>query len=274
MIQLLNWLGKRFLLSYPGELVALGASALSCLFHPPANRKSEFSQLVSRTYLTGVEAIPLVVFVALIIGTVTIVQAVSVMPKIGAGDYFGSVMVVVVIREMGPLFTAFLIAGRTGSALSTFLGNMKVQQEIDALRVMGINPTRYLIYPALMGTMIAMFGLTVLFNLTSILGGYFVVRSLAGIIPQFADLELSLGLFLERIFSSMSLVDGLLAIAKPVFFGMVISLISCYHGITVGNDTRQVPDATNRAVVNSFVFTIVFDLLFAVPLLRNLDIPL
>ena len=272
MTGILAWLGLRYRMSYVGQLMELGLHASWCAVHREGNRKQSMDQLVGQIYFTGVEAIPLVAFLALVIGSATILQATTVMPKIGAGDYFGNVMVVVVIREVGPLFTAFLVAGRTGSALSTYLGNMKVQQEIDALRTMGVDPIRYLVYPSFAATVISMFCLTIIFNLVAIIGGFFVVQILAGMMPELFGEPLPISLFMERILASMGLLDGVLGIVKPVFFGVLVSLIACFHGINVGNDIRQVPAATTNGVVNSFVCITLFDSLFAIPFLARLEL--
>lgn len=250
----------------------LGLQASWCAVRKAGNRKQSLDQLITQIYFTGVEAIPLVAFLALVIGSATILQASTVMPKIGAGDYFGNVMVLVVVREVGPLFTAFLVAGRTGSALSTYLGNMKVQQEIDALKTMGVDPVRYLVYPVFAATMISMFCLTVIFNLVAIFGGYLVVKLLSLMVSDFSDVHLSLSLFMERILASMGIIDGVLGIVKPVFFGMLVSIIACYHGINVSNDIREVPKATTKGVVNSFVCITLFDTLFALPFLARMGL--
>lgn len=268
----LAWLGMRYRMSYVGRLMELGLQASWCAVHREGNRRQSLDQLIGQIYYTGVEAIPLVAFLALIIGSATILQATTVMPKIGAGDYFGNVMVVVVIREVGPLFTAFLVAGRTGSALCTYLGNMKVQQEIDALQTMGVDPIRYLVYPSFAATVISMFCLTIIFNLVAILGGFFVVHILSVFLPQLFGEPLPLSLFMDRILASMGLLDGALAIVKPVCFGVLVSLIACFHGINVGNDVRQVPAATTSGVVNSFVCITLFDSLFAIPFLARLEL--
>ena len=272
MTRVLAWIGLRYRQSYAGQLMELALQASWCAVHREGNRKQGFEQLISQIYFTGVEAIPLVAFLALVIGSATILQASTVMPKIGAGDYFGNVMVLVVVREVGPLFTAFLVAGRTGSALSTYLGNMKVQQEIDALKTMGVDPIRYLIYPTFLATVVSMFCLTLIFNLVAIFGGYMVVQILTAVVPDFSAVQLPLGLFLERILASMGILDGVLGIVKPVMFGALVSLIACFHGINVGNDIRDVPKATTNGVVNSFVCITLFDTLLALPFLANMEL--
>ncbi|MEO7424421.1 MAG: ABC transporter permease, partial [Fibrobacteria bacterium] len=105
MTRILNWIGLRSRRSYVGQLMELGLQASWCAVRKAGNRKQGLDQLITQIYFTGVEAIPLVAFLALVIGSATILQAATVMPKIGAGDYFGNVMVLVVVREVGPIFT-------------------------------------------------------------------------------------------------------------------------------------------------------------------------
>ncbi len=272
MASLLTWIGMISRKSYLGQLLELGIKSSLCVFGGKANRRQSLQQMVGQTYFTGVEAIPLVAFLALVLGSATILQAVTVMPKFGAGDYFGNVMVIVIVREVGPLFTAFLVAGRTGSALSTFLGNMKVQQEIDALVAMGVDPVRYIVFPAFLATIVSLFCLTVVFNLAAIIGGFFVVQLLGLLVPDFSGMQLPLALYMDRIFSSMGVMDGVLGILKPLIFGAIIALVSCYHGITVSNDIRDVPKATTNGVVNSFVFIVLCDSILAIPFLAGLEI--
>ncbi len=272
MVQVLGWVGERCRQAYFGQLAELGLRAIISGFRRTGNRKHHFEQVVTQLYFTGVEALPLVFFLALILGSATILQSATVMPRFGAGDYFGNVMVVVVVREVGPLFTAFLIAGRTGSALSTYLGNMKVQSEIDALRTLGVDPIRYLVFPAFAATVTSMFCLTVVFNLTAIFGGFFVVKILQIFAVNANGLELPFSLYMDRIFASMSFLDGIIGFVKPVVFGALVSLIASHHGITVGGDIREVPKATTHSVVNSFVAIILADSLFALPFLANLEL--
>jgi phospholipid/cholesterol/gamma-HCH transport system permease protein len=108
--------------------------------------------------------------------------------------------------------------------------------------------------------------------LVAIFGGYVVVKMLALVLTDSTELQLSLSLFLERILASMGVMDGVLGIVKPVAFGMLVSVIACYHGMEVTNDIREVPKATTRGVVNSFVCITLFDVIFAIPFLTNLGL--
>jgi phospholipid/cholesterol/gamma-HCH transport system permease protein len=272
VIRTLAWTGTTWRSSYIGKLTELGFRALGSMAIRPANPRENFRQWVSQVYFTGVEAVPLVALLAVVIGSATILQAAAVMPRFGATDYFGGVMVIVVMREIGPLFTAFLVAGRTGSGLSTYLGNMKVNQEVDALRVMGIDPVRFLVLPAFTATLVSLFALTLIFHFTALFGGFAVVKFL-GLFSSgsMAGLQLSLPQYLDRVTDSMGLMDAILVVAKPMCFGTLISLVASHHGLSVKADAREVPKATTRGVVHAFAGVILLDALFALPFLLTVE---
>ena len=199
---------------------------------------------------------------ALVIGAAALLEAAAVMPRVGAGDDLAAVMVAVVAREIGPLFTAFLAAGRTGSALATTLGNMQVRQEIDALRAMGMDPVRFLVFPAFAATVVSLFCLMALFNATALFGGFGAAKFLS-LFASEPWLRLSFGQYLGRVADSLGTPDAWLAVGKPACFGALISLIACHQGLSVGADTRAVPRAVTRSVVHSFAGIILADAVFA-----------
>lgn len=272
VIRTLAWTGASWRRSYIGKLTELGFRSVASLFAKSANPRENFRQWVAQIYFTGVEAVPLVALLAVVIGSATILQAAAVMPRFGATDYFGGVMVIVVMREIGPLFTAFLVAGRTGSGLSTYLGNMKVNQEVDALRVMGIDPIRFLVLPAFTATLISLFALTVIFHFTALFGGFGVVKFL-GLFSSgsTAGLQLSLAQYMDRVTDSMGAMDALIVVAKPICFGTLISLVATHQGLSVRADAREVPKATTRGVVHAFAGVIILDALFALPFLLTVE---
>ena len=252
-------------MNYFIKLIVLSLEIFFSVFKKLGNRKASFSTFISQTYYTGVEAVPQIAILAAVVGAITILQAVTVMPKLGGGGALGGVMVAVVIRELGPLMTALFIAGRTGSAMSTYIGSMKMMQEVDALKAMGVDPLHYLIMPAFFATLVSIFCLTMLFNLVAVLGGYFIVWIMNIAIPGIFTAHLSLSLFTEKIFEAMGLLDISYGVAKPLIFGIFISVIACFHGMSVGLDVREVPKATRITVVHSFVFIIVIDLILSIP---------
>lgn len=263
-IRLLSGLGDAFLGSLPGQILRMGVRTVTCLFDGPRTTvRQVWDILVQQVYFTGVETAPIAMMLALLLGGVTIVQAATVMPRFGSGDYLGAVMVLVVLRELAPLFVAFLIAGRTGSALASYLGTMKVGQEIDALESMGIDPVRFLVLPALLGSTVATVCLSLLFSAVAILGGYAVASIIAVTMPQFGAIHLPFGLFLEKMAAALTAADAFILILKPMAFGSSIALIACHHGLSVGISPHEVPQGTRKAVVLSLVTVVFIDGLFA-----------
>jgi phospholipid/cholesterol/gamma-HCH transport system permease protein len=248
----------------PGRIASLFYHVVASLFEGRRlTARAVWEMFQQQLYFTGVEAVGLVVGLALLLGGVTIVQAATVLPRIGTSDFLGDVMVLVIIRELAPLFTAFLVAGRTGSALATFLGNMKVNNEIDALETMGIDPVRYLVLPALLGCVTAMVCLTLIFIATAILGGYVVANLLSDLFPSILGMNMSFSVFLNRTVTALQFLDGVVLLLKPIAFGTVIALLACNSGLSLGISPHEVPQGTRRAVVQAFAYVVVLDGLFA-----------
>jgi ABC-type transporter Mla maintaining outer membrane lipid asymmetry permease subunit MlaE len=145
------------------------------------NRIITKQNVIMQILFTGVEAVPLVSMMGLMIGSIVIIQSTTLAPKFGAGEFLGKIMVIGVIRELGPLVTAFIVIGRSGAALSTYLGNMKVANELDALEVMGIDPVHVRVMPALLGFIISLAGLTLFFDAVAIIGGFAFSRLLVSL---------------------------------------------------------------------------------------------
>ena len=123
-----------------GQLFALFFRTIASLFASNHNFRNDSRNIILQTFFTGIEIFPPLFTVATLFGTVTIIEVISLTGKMGMSDFVGNLMVVALIRELGPILTAFLIAGRTGSSLTTYIGGMVINSEVDALATMGINP--------------------------------------------------------------------------------------------------------------------------------------
>lgn len=260
---------------FVGRVIGLLWQVSTCLFRGRrATLRSLRDIFVQQLYFTGVEAVPIVLGLAVLLGGVTIVQAATVLPRIGTSDFLGDVMVLVILRELAPLFTAFLVAGRTGSALATYLGTMKVNYEVDALESMGIDPVRFLVLPAVLGCIAAMVCLSLLFTAVAILGGYAAALGLASLFPAVLGLDMPFGVFLSRTVRALAYLDLFVLLLKPMVFGLAIAILSCHNGLSLGISLHEVPQGTRRAVVQAFVAVVlidgVFAALFVVPQLSGL----
>jgi phospholipid/cholesterol/gamma-HCH transport system permease protein len=215
---------------------------------------SSFKQIVSQVLFTGVEAFWLVGIIGLLCGITIIIQAMTNMPKFGVGEYFGNILIIVVIRELGPFFTSLVVVGRSGSALATFIGNMRVGKEIAALEVMGIDPVHFLVMPALVAMVISMVCLGVYFDIIAIIGGYFVAQ---------VKVSIPFGIFMSTVLDALTWQDILISMCKNILFGAIIALMSCFYGLAV-NNMREVPQAALKSVVGCMISTLLINILITV----------
>ncbi len=250
----IEWLGARVVagFTYLADLSALVVRVFQDLGGGGARGRREAVRVIARQILfTGVDALPVTSVIALLLGIIVITQAGTQLPLVGAESLIGSVIVVGVIRELGPLLTAFIVIGRSGTAITTELGNMRVSQEVTALRLMGIPITRFIIMPRVIGMILAMLCLTFYFDLVAVLGG-FVIAKLELTIPFTA--------FADSIVKSLSSLDVLVTAVKSVTFGTLIAAIGCHHGMAVGQSPTEVPQQTTKAMINSVTICLAVDM--------------
>jgi len=214
-----------------------------------------FEITLRQIYFTGVEALKVVTLVSLALGTVVIVEVGSQMAILGGVKFISTILVVVIIRELGPLLTAFIVIGRSGTAIATELGNMVVAHELDAIRAMGINPVYFLVTPRIIGVTIAVICLTIFFDLVSLLGGFLVSMLI---------LAEDLPLFLKELMGSLTATDLVFGLLKSAVFGLLISLTCTYHGLTVRYSPIEVPQVATRGVVSAILSCVLFNVLLTV----------
>ena len=238
------------------SLFNLFFSALGSVFKNwSRNKFTTRNDITQQILFTGVEAVHIISIIGLMIGSIVIIQSTTLAPKFGAGEFLGKIMVIAVIRELAPLVTAFIVIGRSGAALSTYLGNMKVTNELDALEVMGIDPVHVRVMPAVIGFIVAIFGLTLFFDAVAVLGGYLFSRMIV---------SLPMVVFFKMILNELSPYDLLISAVKCVLFGSVISTVSCYHAMNISASFQEVPQATIKAVVNSIIFSVLINAIVTV----------
>lgn len=211
--------------------------------------------LLRQILFTGFEALKLITWVGLAIGAAIIIQGMSLLDTFGQSGLVYNILIIVVTKELGPILTAFIIIARSGTAISTELGNMVVSNEIEALVSFGINPISYLVVPRVLGVLLSFFALSIYFNISGLIGGY-IVSSFFYPIP-FNE-------FFSNLLSRMTIMDIVFSQIKAVVFGMVIAIICCYHGLKVQFASTEVPWRTIQAVVASLSWIIVFNILLTV----------
>jgi len=212
--------------------------------------RSGLNVLYKQVLFTGIDALPVIALVALAIGGISIVQSLTYLPRFGGESLVGKILVTVIIRELGPLLTGFVVIGRSGTAITTEIGNMMVSHEVEALEAMGVDPVRYLVIPRLVGVTVSLVSLNVYFNILAIIGGFLVSKLV---------LITSLTVFLQNILESMVVSDVTISLLKGFVFGILISLICTYSGFSVKLSSTEVPQMTTRAVVNAITAVFVAD---------------
>jgi phospholipid/cholesterol/gamma-HCH transport system permease protein len=223
------------------------ATAVILLRPSRASIVAVFSQFSRQMLYTGVEAIGLVSAIAFVAGSTIIMQAMTNMPKFGVSEYFGNILVIAVVRELGPFFTAIVVIGRSGAAVASHIGTMRVNKEVSALEVMGIDPVYYLVMPALAGMIGAMICLNVYFDMVAIIGGLFVASF---------TVDIPFAIFFSKVLHAFSSMDIVISTLKSTVFGVIIAIVSCHYGLKV-TTIRGVPQAAIRSVVGSMTGIIV-----------------
>ncbi len=215
-----------------------------------AERKKGFSLVFEITlrqvYFTGVQALKVVAVISLALGTVIIVQIGSQLSFLGGGiEFIVPILVLILFRELGPLLTAIIVIGRSGTAIATELGNIVIAHELEAIEVMGINPVYFIVTPRIIGVTVAVISLTIIFITVGLLGGFWVSKLI---------LPITFDAFLRELEVALSAADLLAGFLKSLTFGVLIALTCTYYGLTVRYSSIEVPQAATRGVVSAMLF--------------------
>lgn len=211
----------------------------------PSNWPAPMRNVLARQILfTGFDAWRFMTMIALLVGLSVVLQAQIWLKTLGQTVYLGPILVTVIVRELGPLLTNFVVIGRSGNAMATELANMKINGEVHLLDAMGLDPFRYLVMPRVIGAAISTFCLTAIFIVASFLSGY-VSGALLGVGEVDPDL------FMKSVFSAVQPADVFNFVAKSFIPGLLMGAICCIEGLSVQHSITEVPQATTRAVVRS-----------------------
>jgi phospholipid/cholesterol/gamma-HCH transport system permease protein len=195
-------------------------------------------------------------FLAAALGLVVIGQTVSWLTRVGAINYMGSVMVIVVVRELGPMAAALLVLARVGTANVVELGTARATGEVEALEALGIDPVHYLVAPRVFGMAVAIVCLTVYLILGALVSGY--------VWAFIQDVPLRPGDYFSQLAGALSWLDFALLALKTTLFGFIIAIVTCYHGLAQPLRLEEVSHATVRAVSQSVIACVMLDALFIV----------
>ena len=214
-----------------------------------------FRQIVSvisaQIYFTGWQAVPLITVLALTTGSVLILQALTNLTLLGGSSMIGSFLIVMIVREAGPLLVALVVIARSGTAVASELGNMRANREVEALESMGINPLSYIVFPRVLGGVISVICLAFYFNLVALIGGFFATCLLQ---------SMPFSYYTDSLVRGFAQEDVAIFLLKNGFSGMIIFVVSCYQGLSVKKSPHEVPQVTTQAVVNSIIYVTVFNL--------------
>jgi phospholipid/cholesterol/gamma-HCH transport system permease protein len=236
-------------------LTFLGRTAtwtVNALLHPSGLRPAAISRHIEEA---GVHALPIVGAMAVMIAIVIGYQGVAQLRPYGGEEFTINLVAVSMLREMGVLITAIMVAGRSGSAYTAEIGVMKAREEVDALNVMGIEPMQVLVVPRVIALVIAMPLLTFFSDMMGILGGAVIFQSLLDVSPMQT---------IARVREAVDLSDLFVGLIKAPVFGLIIAIISCMHGLRVSGSAGSVGRETTSAVVKSIFLVIVLDAFFSI----------
>lgn len=214
----------------------------------------EFGELIRQCFSIGNKTLPLVGITGFIMGLVITIQSHPSMEAFGAESWLPSVVSVSLVREIVPVITALICAGKIGSGIGAELGSMKVTEQIDAMEVSGTNPFKYLVVTRVFGTMLMVPLLVIMSDAIGLYGAYLGVN-----MKQVVSFEL----YTNQIFQKLTFSDLIPSIIKSVFFGFAIGIIGCYKGFNTKNGTQGVGQAANSAVVASIFVVFIIDLIAA-----------
>src|SRR5208337_3375608 len=256
MTGVLAFLGRNTLafLRYVSGLYDLSAKAAFWTFVAPfKGRPVKWGNAVHQMVVAGVDSIPIVWLISFFIGIVLGLQGAYQLAKFGATYFVTALVGVSMTRELGPLMTAIIIAGRSGSAFAAELGTMMVSEEIDALEAMGLDSVRYLVVPKYLAMLVMMPCLTLISDLAGILGG--------GIF-EMLQLDQTIGIFISATRDALVMRDITTGLIKSLVFGLIITKVGCYEGFSVKGGAEGVGQATTSSVVISIFLIIFADVIF------------
>jgi phospholipid/cholesterol/gamma-HCH transport system permease protein len=213
-------------------------------------RRPAARTLLPSFYTIGVRSVPVVAVTGMFIGMVMAVQFYNQLSRIGLGTRMGSLINISLVRELGPVLAATMLAGRVGSAMAAELGTMRVTEQVDALAVLGADPLHYLVVPRLIACVVLIPLLTILADFMGIMGGAFICTRIYGIEAHY---------YWEHSQGYVTLYDVLSGLVKALFFGAAIALISCHRGLNSRPGAEGVGRASTEAFVTSFVVILILD---------------
>jgi phospholipid/cholesterol/gamma-HCH transport system permease protein len=235
------------------EVARLMRDSVAVIARPFGRHGIKWGRTLHQMQLIGVSAVPIVVFISFLVGIVLALNGATQLRQFGAAIFIANLVGISMTREMGPLMTAVIVAGRSGSAIAAEIGSMVVSEEVDALRTMALSPVRFLVVPKILALVIMLPLLVVLSNAAGIFGGYVV-----GV----AALDLASSAYLTQTVQALVIGDVISGLVKSVVFALIIGLTGVYRGFAVRGGSEAVGLATTAAVVTSIILCIIANAFF------------
>lgn len=254
----LNQLGRNVwshLDEFKGLVSFLGEIAVAMLRSLARPSLIRWRAILYNLQIAGFNALPIVGLLAFLIGVVVAYQGSIQLVRYGANIFVADLVGLSILREMAPLLTAIVVAGRSGSAYAAQIGTMKVTEEIDALHTIGVSPMELLVLPKMLALLVALPLLTIYADILGVLGGMIVAQTQLNV--SFAD-------FLDRFEDAIKMSSFLVGLGKAPVFAAIIALVGCFQGFRVSGSADSVGRQTTVSVVQSIFLVIVFDALFSV----------
>lgn len=220
-----------------------------------AGRAVTLRVLVNQIRFTALQAIGLVTLLAFLLSFLIMAQSAAQLGRLGALERIGTIMVVVVIRELGPLLTAMIVVSRSGTAIAAEMATNRVMGEVTALEAMGIDPYIYLVLPRVLGAIVSVACLMVVFDAVALTSGY-IGASLTA--------DMTIGSYTRIVLDTLAAKDVWITMAKGVTFGAAVALYCSYHGLAVTAGPTEIPQAVTRGVVGTIVAIFVMSAMFVV----------
>lgn len=212
--------------------------------------RSIYNIIINQTRFTGVDALAIVMIIALLLGGTVIIQALTSLPKFGVEGFLGNILVIIIARELGPLATALIVISRSGSAIATEISVQKWSREILSMELMGIDTKLFIVFPRIIAAILSLTGLIIIFDLVAFLGGYMISQTVVYI---------PIDVFGQTLIDAFTFKDIAAALLKSIIFGITIPLICCYYGFKP-NSKFEIPIFVSKAVIRTLFVTIIVNI--------------
>ena len=230
------------------EYAQLSGRSVANLFKKPRY----LADTLMQADLIGVGSLPVVVLTGFSIGAVLALQSSNTLQRFGSLSLTGQLVSLTMVRELGPVLTGLMVTGRNSSGMASELGSMKVTEQIDAMRALGTDPTKKLVTPRVLSSVVMMFFLTIIADLVGLAGGWIISMLVLG---------LDSNQYWNTAWQSLEFADVFMGLVKPLIFGFIIGSVGCYYGLSAKGGTQGVGRATTQAVVAASVLIVITDFL-------------